>query len=527
MWWFATTVLIDGSLSRDLIPPAVVDQLVRHHRKTRIGQHFPEPTPFMLRLHNDDESYRSAYDLETDVGRFSFAFDLMLLGLENEVYHTFLGPAITDWMLTPLDGAVPLSPFEIMLLASTDGINPPSDAVVGVPPYSAAGPTAALRQFYDCLPSAGAIDDNPTVRVLGLLQSQTGLGVNMRMSMAALEKGGVPMEEVDVEHELLYPFIPSCDESNAVKPHRAIDLFHLNPDQIPALIARYSQRQRSDVYRIGFALWESSVMPEQHRAGASLLNEIWVPTTYVADIYRNAGFENVHIVGKGISLPDANTFDLKSLGIKPNDFTFLLSFDIDSWIERKNPVAALRAFQKAFPQDRDVKLIVKATGLRDHPGDRTRQVSTIIDIAERDDRILLVGEHYPFASYLGLLAACDATISPHRSEGFGYLPAYSMLLGTPSIVTNYSGTTDFCTEETSFPVDYDLVDIGPGDFVYDARGAQWANINVSALAATMRKVRDEPEVARLRTEKGAKLLAQEYSMAAMTARYVKRIKSIT
>jgi hypothetical protein len=132
-----------------------------------------------------------------------------------------------------------------------------------------------------------------------------------------------------VEHEHLHP---AADLSilSPVKLTRPVDLYHLNLDPIPSLIASCSGWHRADVYRVGFALWEASVMPEEHRSGMMLLDEIWAPTRYVAGIYRDAGFQNVHVVGKGISLPSAEPFDLRSIGVLPGDFTFLISFDVDS-----------------------------------------------------------------------------------------------------------------------------------------------------------------------------------------------------
>jgi glycosyltransferase involved in cell wall biosynthesis len=140
---------------------------------------------------------------------------------------------------------------------------------------------------------------------------------------------------------------------------------------------------------------------------------------------------------------------------------------------------------------------------------------------------LLVDEHLALTNYLGLISAVDATVSPHRSEGFGYLPAYSLLLGTPTLVTNYSGPSDFCTEETSYPVAYDFTDIDAGDFVYDAQGAHWASINVGDLAKAMLQVRNDPGAARERATAGGDLLREKYSLSALSERYSDRLRCIS
>lgn len=267
-------------------------------------------------------------------------------------------------------------------------------------------------------------------------------------------------------------------------------------------------------------------MPEQHRGGATLMDELWVPTTYLQEVYHNAGFANVHVMGKGIDLGPVERLDRSTYGIHEDDFVFVTSFDIDSWVERKNPAAVVDAFARAFPNDPNVRLVVKTTGIFSHPGDRTGQIARVLAAADADPRILLVNERMPFPKYLGLIEMADALISAHRSEGFGYLPAYAMLLSRLVIVTNHSGTEDFCTEETSYPVASKLTPIAPGDFVYDAPGACWAEIDVEELSKTMQKVRHDPIDAERRAKAGYELVSQRYSMEALAQRYKERLDEI-
>ena len=64
----------------------------------------------------------------------------------------------------------------------------------------------------------------------------------------------------------------------------------------------------------------------------------------------------------------------------------------------------------------------------------------------------------------GLIAATDAFVSLHRSEGFGFGLAEAMLLGKPAIGTDYSGNTDFLTEATGYLVPNELVPLGAGEY---------------------------------------------------------------
>lgn len=519
MWSYITSVMIDNNLPVSLAPDSIVREFATSPETWSEEAEFPQPTGFMGRLRNDDAGYQRRYDANSAAGRCAYAFDLLLLGLENEARRLFVGQAIIDWMTQPIGPSLAVSPFEILVMANLGGRD--------VRYFTAEGETlapeiAALRASYDWLPSPAMSDSYP-LRVIGRAKNSSGLGTNMRMTMAALDSIGVDVEIVDSDSELVTP--PKGDAGERFS--RPIEIYHLNCDEIPTLVSRYSTHTRPGSYRIGFALWESSVMPEQHRGGATLMDELWVPTTYLQDVYRNAGFSNVHVMGKGIDLGPVETVDRSTYGIHEDDFIFVTSFDIDSWVERKNPAAVVEAFARAFPNDPNVRLVVKTTGIFAHPGDRTGQIARVLAAADADPRILLINERMPFPKYLGIIQMADALISAHRSEGFGYLPAYAMLLSRPVITTNHSGTEDFCTEETSFPVASKLTPIAPGDFVYDAPGACWADIDVDALAQAMQKVRHEPLEAERRAKAGYDLVSERYSMDALAKRYKDRLDELT
>lgn len=519
MWAYITSVMIDNNLPVSLVPDSVVREFATSPESWGEEEGFPRPTGFMDRLRHDDSGYQGRYDTTPAAGRCAYAFDLLLLGLENEARRLFVGEAILNWMTQPVGPSLAISPFEILVMANLGGRNIGYLTAENEP---MAPEIKALRASYDWLPTAQPDSDYP-LRVIGRARSFSGLGTNMRMTVAALDSVGISVETVDCDNELVTP----SKDTSGERFDRPIEIYHLNCDDIPSLVSRYSTHARPNSYRIGFALWESSVMPEQHRGGATLMDELWVPTTYLQDVYHNAGFSNVHVMGKGIDLGPIETVDRASYGIHEDDFVFVTSFDIDSWVERKNPAAVVEAFANAFPNDPNVRLVVKTTGIFSHPGDKTGQISRVLAAADADPRILLINERMPFPKYLGIIQMADALVSAHRSEGFGYLPAYAMLLQRPVIVTNHSGTEDFCTEETSFPVASRLTPIAPGDFVYDAPGACWADIDVDALTEAMQKVRHDPVDAERRAQAGYALVSERYSMEALAQRYKDRIAEIT
>lgn len=517
IWHFAKSVMIERNLACSAMPDSALHIITRPARNTPRESGFPAATHFMWRANEGREGDQFELDLIRDADRLSLAVAIFLEGLENEAQRCFLGTEVRDWLDHPLgerDDA--LSAIEVMILALCGRKPPP-----GLLPND---DVRVLRREIGWLSLSRTPTVTNDIRIIGLYSSPSGLGTNMRMSEEVLHSLGYTLEMVDTEADQAHP--TAADAKPLFALSRPVDLFHLNLDDVPGLVCRYARADRLNVYRIGFALWETSAMPEEHRVGLELVDEIWTPTEFVAEVYRSAGHPNVHVIGKGIELPQPRPFDLGRLGIGEGTFVFLAAFDLGSWIERKDPVAAVEAFKRAFPKDHNVRLVVKSNGLFDHSSDKTNQVARLQALAEDDERIILFSELLPFPAYLGLIQAADATVSPHRAEGFGYLPAYSLLLGTPVIVTDFSGTQDFCTEETSFPVRANVVLLRPGEFVYDAPSATWASIDVDHLAERMREVRNDPDEAARRTHRGGDLIKERYSMRAMAARYRERLEAL-
>ncbi|MBI3964216.1 MAG: glycosyltransferase, partial [Chloroflexi bacterium] len=93
-----------------------------------------------------------------------------------------------------------------------------------------------------------------------------------------------------------------------------------------------------------------------------------------------------------------------------------------------------------------------------------------------------------------LMAASDAYVSLHRSEGTGLTITDAMALGKPVIATGWSGNLDFMNVSNSLPVRYELVEIEETVGPYEA-GEVWANPSVEHAAELMRLVFERPDLA--------------------------------
>lgn len=175
-------------------------------------------------------------------------------------------------------------------------------------------------------------------------------------------------------------------------------------------------------------------------------------------------------------------------GIGAEDFAAFLNFDLGSFF-RKNPIGTMRAFAKALGGKQNAKLVFKLNLAKDFPD----RIAILKEEARRlniDDKLVLVTGYIPRKDVYGLTNACDVYISLHRAEGFGIGVAEAMQLGKPVIVTDYSATTEFCNSDNSIPIPYRLVAIRPGEYFESMR--TWADADIEAAAAALRRCYDDP-----------------------------------
>src|SRR6185437_13814677 len=107
--------------------------------------------------------------------------------------------------------------------------------------------------------------------------------------------------------------------------------------------------------------------------------------------------------------------------------------------------------------------------------------------AQSDPRIGILDKRLVREEVLALNSVCDAFVSLHRSEGFGFNLAESMLLGKPVIATNYSGSREFAREGTACVVDYKLVPVQEGSYLFFSDQV-WAEPDIEHAAVLMRRL---------------------------------------
>jgi glycosyltransferase involved in cell wall biosynthesis/SAM-dependent methyltransferase len=342
------------------------------------------------------------------------------------------------------------------------------------------------------------------VNVLGYVHSEKGMGEAVRSDIRILSAADIPHVVMDFadEHgsQNIERTVTNLSESS---PH-IINLFHVNADQVDLLVKQKGAQFR-DRYNIGFWTWEQSQFPPDWDSAFRHFDEIWVPSNFVRDAVAKRSPIPVMTVPHSINpeIPVAQGFTLGKLGVPPGTFVFLFFFDFYSQMERKNPMGLVRAFLRAFGDQRDALLLIKCSHSIFAPAPFNQ-----LEEACRGGNVRLFESVLPREECNALIAACDCYVSLHRAEGFGLTLAEAMCFGRPVIATGYSGNVDFMHEKNSFPVKYHLTELEMDHGPYK-KGSAWAEPDIDHAAGLMRYVYEHRKESKIIGEEGRREAFQQ------------------
>jgi glycosyltransferase involved in cell wall biosynthesis len=342
---------------------------------------------------------------------------------------------------------------------------------------------------------------NPGLSVHGHVLSEIGLGRAVRLMIKALDTQPIPMSITDIA-------LVGRDNERDMQHRVGLPGAFRGSFTMGGLSSFKSmawtpcRRQ----FNIGYPAWELTTAPEEWKRALANYDSFWAMSTFVFDMLSSFQERPVTLVRQALDLPDQLPPPRESDGM----FRCLTFFDFDSTFERKNPLGAMQAFQRAFPsRQKDVELIVKVRGTNDR-GMR----NTLNDEAVRDPRIRIIDRTVSRDELRKLMDGSDVFISLHRSEGFGLGCAEALIAGRAVVATDYSATTDFINSETGYPVSCRQVAVSTDNY-FSTQGAFWAEPDIDDAASKLREIASDPDEARRRVGAGFQLLKDHYSFDAV------------
>lgn len=342
--------------------------------------------------------------------------------------------------------------------------------------------------------------------IVGHVSANLGLGVAARHLIHLILTRGFPVSILDIEagrgrdrQDLTFQAYTVLSARDL--PY-AVNLLLLPPETILGGFAQDSEHRslllRDDALNVGIIMWEQMTVPVAWVNLLTILDVVAAPSDFIRATFETR-LSGVKVISARfpIYLPSGVAGSRERFGLPKDRTLFVTSFEPISDMERKNPVAVINAFCRAFTDSAEAGLVIKVNNPTQggvvHPG-----VQMLRQRCGDDPRIRLIDEPLSYRDVLALYASCDVFVSLHRSEGLGLGLMEAMALGKPVIATGWSGNMSFMDHTNSCLVGYDLIPVRGSLPVYRrrllGRSAVWASPKVEDAAAWMARLAPDSDL---------------------------------
>jgi glycosyltransferase involved in cell wall biosynthesis len=348
------------------------------------------------------------------------------------------------------------------------------------------------------------------------LKVQSGMGTSSRSYYRALTSlddllvNPIPYNH-GFEHHAKVRFYEKTKKGIDLNPVAKALILHQNADGFFMMRERYAKELASPYSKkIAAWVWELSKFQTQWKKEADLLDEIWVPSEFVRKSVSEIVEKPVISVPYPVTISEISRTSFCKNPLGSSQFLFGYFFDASSFVERKNPLALLKAFQQVRKKYQYSRLILKIAHFQ-----RFEEYLKEFSISSSLMGGVTIIEQNLLPKHLyGLMNELDCYVSTHRSEGFGLTVAEALLLGKPVIASDYGSTQDFVSNQTAYPIPVELTaikqDMGPYQ-----KGLVWAEIDQLELTNAMLSVIENQDLALAKSNYAMKFMRANYSFKAI------------
>ena len=337
--------------------------------------------------------------------------------------------------------------------------------------------------------------------IAGLFSSTSGLGRGALLMLRDFQQKNIDVVGIDLTEYFNLP--PGEVPAGVLRPDEIGDLvgasliIHLNPPEFLFTILKLQRKLWKKSKLIGYWAWETETAPKAWEKIATLVDEIWVPSPIVAMAIKKLLNSNKQEIIKVVphathTLPvgPRQTQALKKRlrythGLGDEFFIAGFSFSARSTLARKNPQAAIRAFQLAFPPDiSQARFLMRAYDIALWPPG----YAELQEMARNDARIILLDgltKDIPITDFFQII---DVYVSLHRSEGYGLTMVEAADVGIPVLATDWWLPPDIAARREVIAVASHCIPVSDPQGQYDSSAGMWAEPDVNDAAEKLRTI---------------------------------------
>lgn len=277
------------------------------------------------------------------------------------------------------------------------------------------------------------------------------------------------------------------------------------------------------LFVVGRTMFETDKVNAEHVERCNRMDAVWVPTEFHVATFVESGVDRSKVV-KLVQPVDVEFFDPSKhrafvldyqkpvLGLSSDGKVFVF-LSVFKWEQRKGWDVLLKAFLQEFSKADNVALhlLVSAYHTDAHFDAKISKFIKRIGLKEPDDgwaMVHVIDTHVPQSDLPKIYKAADAFVLPSRGEGWGRPIVEAMAMALPVIATNWSGPTEYLTEENGYPLPVDeMSEVTEGPF----KGHLWAEPSSDKLRVLMRHVANNREEGRRKGRKAREDMIERFS----------------
>lgn len=285
------------------------------------------------------------------------------------------------------------------------------------------------------------------VNVIGYINQYNGIAQNSLVIIQLLQYLNIPYSLYNINYIFNNP-VNDSDENYIIDNSCKYDI------NLIILEFRHIEELPTHLLRgkinIAVLATEEQVLQNEIIA-AKYFHAFWLVSDYCTAKYQEC-VNNIPLITMPLlqQIPDIpDMYECRKIMCKKykyclqDKFIVMFMYNHYSGTARKNPTAVIKAFKQAFANEQNTLLIIKVN--------KYDQTSNILPF--HDPNILIIQNTVSRQENYMLQNCCDVYISLHVAEGFGLTIAEAMMLGKPTIATNYSANLEYMHKNNSFLVD--------------------------------------------------------------------------